>query len=74
MRANADRLRTARSSLRLVALGLTAALALSVAALVFTVTHLGLRHDRIPMVLIALDAQLVVDIPDAGYGVEDVLG
>jgi hypothetical protein len=55
-------------------LGLTTALALSVAAPVFTVTHVGLRHDRIPMVLIALDAQLVVDVPDAGYGVEDVLG
>ena len=74
MRANADRLRTARSSLRLATLGLTAALALSVAALVFTVTHLCLRHDRIPVVLITLDAQLVVDIPDAGYGVEDALG
>jgi len=74
MRTNADRLRAARSSLRLATLGLTTALALSVAAPVFTVTHLGLRHDRIPVVLITLDAQLVVDIPDAGYGVEDALG
>ena len=74
MRANLDRLRSGRSGLRLFTLRLTAALALPVAALAVTVTHLSLRHDRIPMVLIPLNAHLVVDVPDAGDRVEDVLG
>jgi hypothetical protein len=72
--ANLDRLRGGRSGLCLLTLGLTAALALPVAALAVTVTHLSLRHDGIPMVLIPLDAQLVVDVSNPGDRIENVLG
>ena len=76
VRANLDRLGTVRSGLRLATLGLTAALALSVASLAVTLTHLSLGHEWILVALSlnSLDAQLVVDVPDAGDGVEDVLG
>ncbi len=76
VRANVGRLRAACSGFRLATVGLTAALALAVADLAVTLIHLRLGHERILVVLslIRLDAQLVVDVLDAGYGVEDVLG
>jgi hypothetical protein len=76
LRANLDRLRSGRSGLRLFTLRLTAALALPVAALAVTVTHLSLGHERIlvALSLVPLNAQLVVDVPDAGDRVENVLG
>src|SRR5215211_3834266 len=76
LRTNLDRLRGGRSGLRLFTLRLTAALALPVAALAVTVTHLSLGHERIlvALSLVPLNAQLVVDVPDAGDRVEDVLG
>jgi len=68
------RLRAACSGFRLATVGLTAALA--VADFAVTLIHLRLGHERILVVLslIRLDAQLVVDVLDAGYRVEDVLG
>src|SRR5215213_7192466 len=76
LRTNLDRLRGGRSGLRLFTLRLTAALALPVAALAVTVTHLSLGHERIlvALSLVPPNAQLVVDVPDAGDRVEDVLG
>lgn len=56
MSTNVDCLRAARSGLSLVALGLTAALALAVAALVVTLIHLSLGHEWILVALIPLDA------------------
>ena len=71
-----DRLGSARSGLRLVARGLIPALALPAAALVSILAHLRLGHERIlvALSLVPLNAQLVVDVSDAGYGVKDVLG
>ena len=75
--ANVDRLGTARCGL-LVARGLVPALTLATplrrVVLIVPIAHLHSSHDWIPMVLIPLDAQLVVDVPDAGDGLQDVLG
>jgi hypothetical protein len=46
---------------------------LSVTALTVTLSHLSLGHERILVALIPLDAQLVVDVPDPGDAVKNVL-
>ena len=72
-----DQLGTARCGL-LVARGLVPTLTLATplrqVVLIVPIVHLHSSHDWISMVLIPLDAQLVVDIPDAGDGLQDVLG
>ena len=48
--------------------------ALPVAGPVVALAHLTLGHDRILMTLIPLHAQLIVDVPDPGDPIEDILG
>ena len=71
-----DRLRAARSCLRLVTPGLTAALALPAAALVSILVHLRLGHEWIlvALSLVSLNAQLVVDVSHPGDRIENILG